>query len=601
MWAGPAPRTPLTIPMKLIHLPLLPLLVASATAACAQSDAARPDARRDTVAAADTARRIPPLPVDSAGRAWVEARLAAMSLRQRVAQLVFPWVSGRSRVENPEEHARMLEWVRGEQVGGLIISTGRPAALAAKLDAAQAASRVPLLMLTDLETGPGMRLRPGGTAMPPAMAFGAADDTALARQAGLATAREARAVGIHMTLGPILDVQTDPDNPIINVRSFGGDPELVARLGSAWMAGAREGGLLSVGKHFPGHGGTRTDSHVGRAIVAADLEALRRAELVPFRQAVRAGIAGILVGHIAAVGVEGQDAPVASLSPRMVRGELREALGFEGLVVTDALNMGAVTREMSPAEASIRALLAGADLLLQPPGTEEVIDRIVAAVESGRVPAARIEDAARRVLTAKAAAGLHRGARLELDGVESRVGAEPHREIARRVAERAVTLVAAGRFVPIAPGARVFHLGYAGSAGDEAAPAFRAALEAGGARVDHARVTPGTSAADLRAVAARAREADVIVATAAVTPHQYRALGLRGGFASLVEQLAREGRPVIAVSFGSPYVVRGFPSAATRVLAWSSDGTSQRAAAGVLLGSRTAAGRLPFPAAQLEP
>ncbi|HLM67060.1 MAG TPA: glycoside hydrolase family 3 N-terminal domain-containing protein, partial [Longimicrobium sp.] len=230
-------------------------------AACGPGDGARAQAAQDTTPAAAAPPpeppRVPPLQADSTGQAWVEQTLARLTLRQRVAQLVFPWISGQSMAANPSERDRMLAWVSRGEVGGLIVSTGTPVALAGKLNAAQMRASVPLLIVSDLETGPGMRLTPGGTTMPPSMAFGAAGDTALARQAGRATADEARAVGIHMTLGPLFDVNSNPANPIINVRSFGESPELVARMGTAWMRGAREGGLLSAGKHFPGHGDTR--------------------------------------------------------------------------------------------------------------------------------------------------------------------------------------------------------------------------------------------------------------------------------------------------------------------------------------------------------
>lgn len=574
-------------------MPLLPTLLALLTAvtACSQPE----PARADHGVSQDTAPRLDPLPVDSAGRAWVEQRLARMTLRQRVAQVVFPWISGRSADDHPAEYQRMLAWARLQEVGGLVVAPGRPADLAAKLNAAQGVAAVPLLVVTDLETGPGMRLRPGGTVMPPAMAFGAAGDTSLARRAGLATAREARAVGIHATLGPILDVQTDPSNPIINIRSFGSDPAAVGRMATAWVRGAREGGLLTIGKHFPGHGGTHTDSHVGRAVVSGGIEALRRSEMMPFREAAEGGVSGILVGHIAATGVEGAGAPVASLSRRMITGELRETMGFRGLVMTDALNMGAVTREMSPAEAGIRALLAGADILLQPPGTEEVIDRIVAAVESGRIPAARVEDAARRVLMAKAAAGLHRGARVDPQRIPAEVGRGEHWEVARLVSEAAVTIAQdSARLLPLRRGARVVHLAYA-APGDAGTTGMRSVLAGAGVEVEYIRLGPASTGAELRSAAARARAADVVLVSASVTPHQYRALGLRGGYPSTVEALAREGRPVVAVSFGSPYLLRDFPSVRTYVLAWASDPNSQRAAGRVLTGQQRATGRSPVP------
>ncbi|HEX6372623.1 MAG TPA: glycoside hydrolase family 3 N-terminal domain-containing protein [Longimicrobium sp.] len=562
-------------------------------AACSAPDRADEPAAAKAAPAVVEAPAIPPLRTDTAGQAWVERTLATLTLRQRVAQLVFPWISGRSSSADPEEQRQMLEWVARDQVGGLIVSTGTPAALAGKLNAAQTRAGVPLLIVSDLETGPGMRLSPGGTRMPPAMAFGAADDTALARQAGRATGAEARAVGIHLTLGPVLDVNSNPANPIINVRSFGESPERVARLGAAWLQGARETGLLSVGKHFPGHGDTHVDSHVGLAQISGDSARLARVELAAFAGAMRAGMDGVLVGHIAAVGIEGPGAPPASLSPRIV-GMLRGPMQFRGIVFTDALNMGGVTRRYSVTEASILALLAGADALLQPPGHPAVIDGIVAAVESGRIPRARIDEAARRVLTAKAAAGVHRAARVDAAAVEGAVGTEAHRELARQVAARSITLARdRDGAVPLRAGARVLHVTYTDNGRGSGGAVLQGELSAGGVTAEHVRVGPSTPAATFASLRERAAAADVVVASIAIAPFQYRSLGIGGGLPGFVEALSASGKPVVAVSLGSPYLLDAFPSVPAYLLAWDTSAAAETAAARALLGAIPITGRLP--------
>ncbi|HEX2189871.1 MAG TPA: glycoside hydrolase family 3 N-terminal domain-containing protein [Longimicrobiaceae bacterium] len=525
---------------------------------------------------------------------WVERTLAGMSLRQRVAQLVFPWITGAPSGATPGEAGRLARWTEREEVGGLIVSRGAPAAVAAKLNAAQARSRVPLLVVSDLETGPGMRLSPGGTPFPPAMAFGAAGDVELAREAGRVTGAEARAVGIHATLGPVLDVNSNPRNPIINVRSFGEDPQRVARLASAWIAGAREAGLLTVGKHFPGHGDTGVDSHVGLPSITADSARLARVELPPFRGAIRSGMDGVLVGHIAVVGLEGPGAPPASLSPRIIGGMLRGDLGFEGLVFTDALNMGGVTRRHSVPEASIRALLAGADVLLQPPGEGEVIDAVVAAVESGRIPRERVDEAARRVLAAKARAGLHRGARVDPAALDGVVGSPEHLRAARRTAAASITLVRdRGGLVPLPAAARsILHVTYAPE-GSSAGGGLTAALSAAGRQVSEVRLSGRATAAQLASLRARAASADLVLASAFVTPREYRELALPPEFGAFVEGLAAAGKPVVAVSLGSPYVLGAFPSVPAYLAAWTAASASQRAAADALLGRAPITGRLP--------
>jgi beta-N-acetylhexosaminidase len=577
-----------TLFLRPLWAALLTLAACSAPDRAEQADTTK--ATRATRPAAPEVPAIPPLRTDTAGQAWVEQTLAQLTLRQRVAQLVFPWISGRA---DPAEQQRMLQWVSRDQVGGLIVSTGTPAALASKLNAAQMRAGVPLLIVSDLETGPGMRLNPGGTRMPPAMAFGAAGDTALARQAGRATGAEARAVGIHLTLGPVLDVNSNPANPIINVRSFGESPEAVARLGAAWLQGARESGLLSVGKHFPGHGDTHVDSHVGLPQISGDSARLDRVELAAFRGALRAGMDGVLVGHIAAVGIEGPNAPPASLSPRMI-GILRGPMQFRGIVFTDALNMGGVTRRYSVTEASILALLAGADALLQPPGHPQVIDGIVAAVESGRIPRARIDEAARRVLTAKAAAGLHRGgARVDPAAVAGSVATEAHRQVARTVAARSITLARdRDGAVPLRRDARVLHVTYADGNGS-AGGVLQRELAAGGVRAEHVRVGPGTPASTFASLRSRAAAADVVIASIAIAPFQYRSLGVSGGTPAFVEALAASGKPVIAVSLGSPYLLDAFPSVPAYLLAWDAGAAAEAAAAHALLGTAPITGRLP--------
>jgi len=553
------------------------------------SHATAPAVVEDPVVEAAPAPRL-----DPEAEAWVERTLAGMSLRQRVAQLVFPWVSGRPSQSVAGEAERLRRWVERDEVGGLIISTGTPETIAGKLRGAQSRSRVPLLVVTDLETGPGMRLSPGGTAFPPSMAFGAAGDEALAREAGRITGVEARAVGIHVTLGPVLDVNSNPRNPIINVRSFGEDPRQVARLGSAWIAGAREAGLLTVGKHFPGHGDTEVDSHVGLPAISADSARLERVELPPFRGAIRAGMDGVLVGHIAVTGLEGPDAPPASLSPRIVGGILRDELGFDGLVFTDALNMGGITRRYAVSEASIRALLAGADVLLQPPGEREVIDAVVAAVESGRLTRERIDASVRRVLVAKARAGLHRDAQPAAGAVARDVGTAEHARAARRTAAASVTLVRdRDGLVPLPARARnVLHVIYTPQGGSGRST-LGSALAGPGRQVTEVRLGGRVTASELATLRSRAAAADLVVASALVTPREYQALSLPAGYAAFVEELSAAGKPVIAVSLGSPYLLDAFPSVPAYLVTWTASAAGQRAAAEALTGAAAISGRLP--------
>ena len=549
-----------------------------------------------------------PLAEPGAGeRAWVERTLAGLTLRQKVAQLVIPWMGGEYAAVDSPALDSIAKWVEEDGVGGVVISVGLPHSYAAKLNRLQARARVPLLVTTDMESGPGMRLagvyslphllpQGGGTRFPPAMALGAAGSDSLAYLAGRVVAEEARAVGVHVNYGPVLDVNDNPANPIINTRSFGEDPEQVARLGSAFLRGVRSGGLLSVAKHFPGHGNTAVDSHIDLPVIPGDRARLDAVELVPFRAAVRAGAEGVMIAHIAVTGVEGSDAPPASVSRRLVTDLLRGEMGFGGLVFTDAMDMGGVTRRYGPTGALVLALEAGADVLLQPPDVAAGIDSVVAAVRSGRLPEARVDRSVRRVLEWKARLGLHRQRRVELEAVDERVGRRAHHAVAEEIARRSITLARDPRgLVPLAHGRRVLSVTYAEAVNPVAGRAFDRELAAGGAQVASARVDDRTTPAEWEALRARADSADVVVASAYVAPREHRGtVGAGGGFPGWVEALSAAGKPVVAVTFGSPYLVTSYPSVPAYLLAWGGAEVSQQAAARALLGSAPITGTLPI-------
>ncbi|HEX8696755.1 MAG TPA: glycoside hydrolase family 3 N-terminal domain-containing protein [Longimicrobium sp.] len=552
----------------------------------------------------------PPAPAADASAAddeWVERTLAGLSLREKVGQMVMPWVGADYTAVDSRQFDALREWVEGEGIGGVVMSVGLPHSYAAKLNALQSIARVPLLVASDMENGPGMRMagiysfphllpQGGGTDFPPLMALGAAGSDSLAYALGRVTAREARAVGVHVTFGPVLDVNSNPANPIINTRSFGEDPEAVARLGRAYVRGAREGGLLTTAKHFPGHGDTETDSHLGLPTIRADRARLDAVELLPYRAAVLEGIDGIMTAHIAAVGILGSDAPPATLSPYFMTELLRRELGFRGVLFTDALDMGGVVSRYGDAEAAVLSVEAGADVLLMPRDVRGAIDAVAAAVRSGRLPEARIDASVRRILREKARAGLARARLVPLDSVDRVVGVRAHTDLARLVAERSLTLARDARgLVPLAPAARrLLVVTYAEEYDPVAGRVFARALAGRGRAVDAARVDPRTTAAEFAALRARADSADVVVVSVfAAWLDRAGFIGARGGLSEFVQALAKAGTPVVAVSFGTPYLLSSFPDVPAYLLAWGGADASQEAAARALLGEAPITGRLP--------
>lgn len=542
--------------------------VAAVTVGPGPSAAAPPPAR--AVAAADS----------------IDALLRGMSLREKAGQMVMPWIEG-GLVPGSAGYRRAERFVRVHRVGGFIVGKGSGSRTAASLQRLQRASDVPLLVGADLEWGPGMRLL-GGSLLPVAMALGATGDTALAYAAGLATAREARASGITMVFAPVLDVNVDPRNPIINTRSFGEDPRRVAALGSAMARGLGDGGVIAVGKHFPGHGDTDRDSHLTLPIVRASRARLDSVELVPFRRAIADDIGGIMVAHLAVPALSPDQAP-ATLSYAISTRLLRHELGFDGLVITDALNMAGVTREGEGSEIALRAVRAGADILLQPPNAELAIDAIIEAVQRGDLAAARVDASVRRILRAKAGLAADPAA-----GTWSRGAAE------RLAAEIAVRSIARGRdraaLLPVAPGRQVLSLVYS-TVAVPGGPneAFDFALRSGGLRVT-SRTIPTARAlavADSLTGSWRSAVAPLVVVGvyAQAVPGRGRT-GLPPAVADALEQIARAA-PTVIVFFGDPYAAAAVPSASTVLFAWSGIPAAQRAAASALLGKTPITGISP--------
>ena len=549
----------------------------------------------------------PRTPLPPAAREWVETTLASLTTRQKAGQLVMPWVGAEYTAVDSEAFDRLREWVETDGVGGLVLSVGLPHSYAAKVNALQRRAAVPLLIASDMENGPGMRMsgiyslphlltQGGGTAFPPVMALGATRSEELASRLGGVLGREARAVGVHITFGPVADVNSNPANPIINTRSMGQDPALVARLARAYIRGAHAEGLLTTAKHFPGHGDTSEDSHIELPTITADRARMDSVELPPFRAAVDAGVDAVMTAHIAVPGVEGPGAPPATLSRYFMTGVLREEMGFRGLLFTDAMTMGGVADEFGGGgEVLIRALEAGADVLLMPADVGDAVDAVARAVEEGRISRERLDASVRRVLIAKARAGLHGGRLVDLEAVDDIVGSRAHAEVAREVAERSLTLVrdAAG-LLPLADGARTLVVNYADSRNPAAGRLFPRLLGRA-VPTTAARVDERTTAEEWAELHARADSADVVVVTAQVTPREYEGtVDPAASFNAFVEGLASAGKPVIAVSLGSPYLLTGFPSVGTYLLAWSGADVSQQAAADALLGRIPITGRLPI-------
>lgn len=526
----------------------------------------------------------------------IDVLLGRMSVREKAAQMVMPWVPG-GLEPGSRAYRRAEQWVTSQHVGGFIVGKGDRDATARAIRALQRRSRVPLLIATDLEWGAGMRLL-GATLLPTAMAVAATGDTALAYAHGRVAAAEARAAGLHMALAPVLDVNVNPQNPIINTRSFGEDAHSVARFGAATVRGLQDGGMIAVAKHFPGHGDTDQDSHLGLPIITASRARLDSVELVPFRAAVQAGIGGIMVGHIAAPALGGGRTP-ASLSRAVATTVLRGQLRFDGLVITDALNMAGVTRDHEPSEIALLAVKAGADILLQPTNPEIAIDAIAEGVARGEISRARLDASVRRILRAKERAGLLGTRPATHQSVADR-SLPSASEIADSIARRSITLLrdSAG-LLPVDTARRIVSLVYAGGTSVPGGPndTFDATLRRGGMRVDRLTLSSRTAAAvadSLLRAWDTVASVPLVILSSYSQPVPWRgSLGMPAVVTESMERIARRA-PTVHVAFGDPYVITSVPSAGTAMVAWSGIPAVQRAAARVILGAAVAPGRLPI-------
>src|SRR3989440_4688811 len=330
----------------------------------------------------------------------IDGVLAKLTPRQKVAQLVVPWHGGNYSALDDSAFQSGTRWIDSLEIGGIIVSVGSPYDIATKLNVLQRRSKLPLLVSADLEWGAAMRVI-GATAFPMIMAAGATGDERDAYTIGRIAAIEGRAVGIHVNFAPDADVNNNPLNPIVNIRSFGEDPHAVARLVRAYVHGLQEHGMLATLKHFPGHGDTDVDSHIGLPTIRSTYSRLDSVELVPFRAGIEAGAGVVMSAHIAFPSLTG-DADPATLSGAVLTGLLRDSLRFHGLVVTDALMMGGIVTKYGAGDAAVRAFEAGSEpfFLPAPPGTGHRRKRTPA--QTPRHPSARPGPPLRRRLEVKA-------------------------------------------------------------------------------------------------------------------------------------------------------------------------------------------------------
>ncbi|MDR1727377.1 MAG: hypothetical protein LBT74_05540 [Acidobacteriota bacterium] len=526
---------------------------------------------------------------------WADRTLEGLSLRDKIAQLVQIRVTGKFVNRQSKDFKKIEEQIRDNHIGGLVLFAGNVYESAMALNDFQEMSALPLLVSADFERGAAFRIS-DTTSFPWAMALGATGDEDLAYREGLATAEESRAMGVHWIFAPVVDVNNNPDNPVINVRAFGEDPDAVARLGIAFMRGAQAGGVLTTAKHFPGHGDTATDSHIGLPVVPSDRSQLERCEFIPFRRLIDAGVEAVMTAHVAVPRLTRDDSLPATLSPEVLTDVLKNSLGFRGIVVTDALEMGGIANKYGSGAAAVAAIKAGADVLLLPVDAGEAIDAVEQAVLAGEIPVAQIDASVRKLLDAKKRLNLDRSRLTDLDRIGDTVSSPANLALAQEIADRAITVVKdESRLLPLDPTSThsVYGLVLTPSPDPESGTAF---LNAFRDRFPDAKTEWGNArmpADQLAAIDKEIKGADLVVVATLSRLASGQNTSVPDAHRQIVRKLASSSKPVVWVSIGSPYLLRLAPEMKTMLCTFSHSENSQVAAAKALAGEFHIDGRTP--------
>jgi beta-N-acetylhexosaminidase len=401
-----------------------------------------------------------PIHLDRAGEKWAEQALRKLSTDEKVGQLFIVWVRAKFLNVEAPEYLQLRDDIRKYHLGGFTMTVpwdppflyrSQPYEAAELLNRLQQDSKLPLLIAADFERGVSMRLH-GTTEFPHAMAFGATGKLDYAEAFGRVTAQEARAIGVHWNFFPDADVNSNPANPIINTRSFGEDPQQVGDLVTAYIRGARANGMMTTVKHFPGHGDTATDSHLGVAQVTGDMARLKSVELPPFQQAIEAGVDSVMVAHVSIPALDADPNHVATTSPQIVTGLLKNQLGFKGIVITDALDMAGLTRLYAAhiGRAAVDAFKAGNDVLLIPADLDASYRAMLEAVRTGEIPSAQLDASVLKILKAKASLNLQKTRLVNIEALSSLIGKPENLALGQRIADGSITLVRDnGKLLPL--------------------------------------------------------------------------------------------------------------------------------------------------------
>jgi beta-N-acetylhexosaminidase len=560
-------------------------------------------------------------------KSWKAAdkMLKKMSVEEKVGQLIQIGINARFINQDSDFFQDLKRHITQNKLGGIILFGAPMYETVHLVNRMQENAEIPLLIALDAETGIGMRFMDAAN-FPWNMAVAATGNTEYAYKMGVITGREAKAMGIMQVYAPVLDVNNNADNPVINVRSYGEDPETVARFGAAFIEGVQSQGVIATAKHFPGHGDTDVDSHRGLPIINVSRERLDKLELVPFKKAIEVGVGSIMVAHIGlpqidateikplkdAIRVDTDEEVItenatlpATLSPKIQTEILRKELGFKGLIVTDAMSMSGLTLYVSQEEAGVQAFLAGADLLEKPADVDAMIRGLRDAVKSGRISEARLNESVRKILAWKYELGLFKQKITPIDEMDKIISTKETHALAEEIANKAVTLVRNDeKLLPLPKDKRVFVLGISnGFDGEMTSVALTRFLRENGVKFGSVVLQDNSSPEQIAKAREAAGKADVVIAAlyGRVRSGAKNSVGLPDAGVTILRELLANNKKVVGVSFGNPYILQSFPDLKTYIVAYGDMTTLQRASARSIYGMLELNGKLPISLPGLVP
>ncbi len=526
---------------------------------------------------------------------WVEKTLAQMTLREKLGQMFIYHLDTNFKTNNDPAWQKIEVLVKTHHIGGIHLWRGEPYATAYMTNRLQRLAKVPLLFTADLERGVA---RFGGTDFPPNMAIGATGDPQTAHQMGLHTAREARSLGIHLTFAPVADVNNNPLNPIINVRSFGEEPEMVARFTEAFIRGCQNGGLLTTAKHFPGHGDTAEDSHIEMAYVPADSARMEQVELIPFRRAIASGVDFIMTAHLNVRGVDMNPYDAATISPEIMTGLLRQRLKFDGVLITDSMRMWAMTHNYTDAFATVQAVKAGVDVILVQENVPKMIAELEKRVQLGEIPLTHIDQSVRRILRSKVKIGLPQERLVNLDSLAAHLATSAAKQAAENAATQAIAVLKNDRAIlPLSPAdtGRVIVIEWWDESHSRVASPFVRELARYLTNWENSILTPESARDQFDKILRRVRGARLQIWPTYTPLRAWKGhVGLPESLQPLADSLFATGVPAVVVSFGNPYIYPQMQNAAAYLATFGGNNILEIAAARALVGAAKISGKLPI-------